>query len=77
LHLLPCEIIGCSKKAAAVALSHRLKYAKNHRRAGGSISKWPSLHMTKETVKALAVIIISLGVLVVLLLWANHLRPHP
>ncbi|PYI75981.1 MAG: hypothetical protein DMF04_09150, partial [Verrucomicrobia bacterium] len=65
------------KKAAAVALSHRLKYAKNHRRAGGSISKCPSLHMTKETVKALAVIIISLGVLVVLLLWANHLRPHP
>jgi hypothetical protein len=33
--------------------------------------------MTKETLKALAVIITSLGVLVVLLLWANHLRPHP
>jgi hypothetical protein len=33
--------------------------------------------MTKETQKALAIIIASLGVLVVLLIWANHLRPHP
>ena len=31
--------------------------------------------MTKETVKALVVIIAALGVLVLLLLWANHLRP--
>jgi hypothetical protein len=36
-----------------------------------------SLHMTKETQKALAIIIASLAVLVVLLFWANHLRPHP
>jgi hypothetical protein len=33
--------------------------------------------MTKETQKALAIIIASLGVLVILLFWANHLRPHP
>jgi hypothetical protein len=33
--------------------------------------------MTKETQKALAIIIASLGVLVALLIWANHLRPHP
>jgi hypothetical protein len=49
----------------------------NYRRAASSISKWRSLHMTKETQKALAIIIASLGVLVILLLWANHLRPHP
>ncbi|PYK81124.1 MAG: hypothetical protein DME37_05915 [Verrucomicrobia bacterium] len=49
----------------------------NYRRAGSSISNWRSLHMTKETQKALAIIIASLGVLVILLLWANHLRPHP
>jgi hypothetical protein len=51
--------------------------AKNHRRAARFISKWRSLHMTKETQKALAIIIASLGVLVILLFWANHLRPHP
>jgi hypothetical protein len=51
--------------------------AENRRRAGSSISKWRSLHMTKETQKALAIIITSLGVLVALLIWANHLRPHP
>jgi hypothetical protein len=34
-------------------------------------------YMTKETQKALAIIIASLGVLVILLFWANHLRPHP
>jgi hypothetical protein len=33
--------------------------------------------MTKETQKALAIIIASLAVLVILLFWANHLRPHP
>jgi hypothetical protein len=49
----------------------------NDRRAVSSISKWRSLHMTKETQKALAIIIASLGVLVILLFWANHLRPHP
>jgi hypothetical protein len=34
-------------------------------------------YMTKETQKALAIIIAALGVLVILLFWANHLRPHP
>jgi hypothetical protein len=33
--------------------------------------------MTKDTQKALAIIIASLGVLAGLLVWANHLRPHP
>jgi len=33
--------------------------------------------MTKETQKALLIIIGSLVVLVFLLIWANHLRPHP
>jgi hypothetical protein len=51
--------------------------AKNHRRAASFISKWRSLHMTKETQKALAIIIAALGVLVILLFWGNHLRPHP
>jgi hypothetical protein len=32
--------------------------------------------MSKDTQKALAVIIGALLVLVLLLLWANHLRPH-
>jgi hypothetical protein len=32
--------------------------------------------MTKDTAKALVIIIAALGVLVVLLFWANHLRPH-
>jgi len=60
------------------ALLHVLKRtAKNHRRTARSISKWRSLHMKKETQKALAIIIASLGVLVILLFWANHLRPHP
>jgi hypothetical protein len=52
-------------------------FAENHGRATGSISKWASFDMTKETQKALAIIIASLGVLVVLLIWANHLRLHP
>ena len=36
----------------------------------------PARIMTKDTAKALVIIIAALGVLVVLLLWANHLRPH-
>ncbi len=32
--------------------------------------------MTKETAKALTVIVAALALLVVLLLWANYLRPH-
>jgi hypothetical protein len=60
------------------ALLETLKRAaENHRRTVSSISQWRSLHMTKETQKALAIIIASLGVLVILLFWANHLRPHP
>jgi len=60
------------------ALLEALKRAaENHRRTASSISQWRSLHMTKETQKALAIIIASLGVLVILLFWANHLRPHP
>jgi len=60
------------------ALPEALKRAaENHRRTVSSISQWRSLHMTKETQKALAIIIASLGVLVILLFWANHLRPHP
>jgi len=49
----------------------------NHGRASNSNPKWPSFDMTKDTQKALAIIIASLGVLVGLLFWANHLRPHP
>jgi len=60
------------------ALLEALKRAaENHRRTVSSISQWRSLHMTKETQKALAIIIASLAVLVILLFWANHLRPHP
>jgi hypothetical protein len=33
--------------------------------------------MAKDTQKALIVILAALAVLCVLLLWANHLRPHP
>jgi hypothetical protein len=32
--------------------------------------------MTKDTAKALVIIIAALAVLIALLLWANHLRPH-
>jgi hypothetical protein len=32
--------------------------------------------MTKDTAKALVIIIAALTVLVMLLFWANHLRPH-
>jgi hypothetical protein len=52
-------------------------FAKSHGRASSSNPKWPSFPMTKDTQKALAIIIASLGVLVTLLFWANHLRPHP
>ena len=52
-------------------------FRNNHGRTACSISKWASFHMTKDTQKALAIIIASLGVLVGLLFWANHLRPHP
>jgi hypothetical protein len=31
--------------------------------------------MTKDTAKAIVIIIAALAVLVILLLWANHLRP--
>jgi hypothetical protein len=36
----------------------------------------PTLDMTKDTAKAIVIIIAALAVLVILLLWANHLRPH-
>jgi hypothetical protein len=39
-------------------------------------SNIPARAMTKDTAKALVIIIAALGVLVMLLLWANHLRPH-
>jgi len=32
--------------------------------------------MSKDTIKALVIILGALSVLVILLLWANHLRPH-
>jgi len=32
--------------------------------------------MSKDTQKALAIILAALGLLVILLIWANHLRPH-
>ena len=66
------DILRVFEKPIAMRLA-----TENYRRAASSISKWRSLHMTKETQKALAIIIASLGVLVVLLIWANHLRPHP
>ena len=34
------------------------------------------MQMSKDTQKALAIILAALGLLVILLLWANHLRPH-
>lgn len=52
-------------------------FVENRGRASGSISKCSSFHMTKDTQKALAIIVASIGVLVGLLFWANHLRPHP
>jgi len=61
----------------AALLKALKRAAENHRRTASSISQWRSLHMTKETQKALAIIIAALGVLVILLFWANHLRPHP
>jgi hypothetical protein len=33
--------------------------------------------MSKDTLKAIVIILIALGVLCVLLLFANHVRPHP
>jgi hypothetical protein len=70
-----CRLIRLVCKPALLEALKRA--AENDRRAASSISKWRSLHMTKETQKALAIIIASLGVLVILLFWANHLRPHP
>ncbi|PYK73781.1 MAG: hypothetical protein DME44_00345 [Verrucomicrobia bacterium] len=70
-----CQLIRLVYKPALLGALKRA--AENDRRAASSISKWRSLHMTKETQKALAIIIASLGVLVILLFWANHLRPHP
>jgi hypothetical protein len=32
---------------------------------------------SKDTPKAIAIIVIALGVLGLLLLFANHVRPHP
>jgi len=34
------------------------------------------MQMSKDTQKALAIILAALGLLVILLIWANHLRPH-
>jgi len=34
------------------------------------------MQMSKDTQKALAIILGALGLLIVLLIWANHLRPH-
>jgi hypothetical protein len=61
----------------SVSKHHSWIFAKNHGRASSSNPKWPSFHMTKDTQKALAIIIAALGVLAGLLVWANHLRPHP
>jgi hypothetical protein len=76
------EAPKCARERAcapqiSIATTNSSVIAENRRRAASSISKWRSLHMTKETQKALAIIIASLGVLVALLIWANHLRPHP
>jgi hypothetical protein len=65
------------ESAAWISRDQIKRIAENYRRAASSISQWRSLHMTKQTQKALAIIIASLGVLVILLFWANHLRPHP
>ena len=35
------------------------------------------MSISKDTLKAIIIIVISLAVLVVLLVVANHLRPHP
>jgi hypothetical protein len=34
------------------------------------------MQMSKDTQKALVIILAALGLLVLLLVWANHLRPH-
>jgi len=72
--VLPWLLLRVYMSALLEALK---RAAENHRRTASSISQWRSLHMTKETQKALAIIIAALGVLVILLFWANHLRPHP
>src|SRR3981189_2983580 len=70
-----CRAPFAGHKAALLKALKRA--AENRRRMASSISQWRPLHMTKEQQKALAIIIASLGVLVILLFWANHLRPHP
>jgi hypothetical protein len=35
------------------------------------------MSMSKDTPKAIVIILIALAVLAMLLLWANHMRPHP
>jgi hypothetical protein len=35
------------------------------------------MSMSKDTPKAIVIILVALGVLGVLLLFANHIRPHP
>jgi hypothetical protein len=78
-HLLAAAGIfsGAFLGLMAALLKPLKRAAENHRRTASSISQWRSLHMTKETQKALVIIIAALGVLVILLFWANHLRPHP
>jgi len=65
------------QRLSARRLQGPLEDAERRGRIPVSPSKWASLHMTKDTQKALAIIIAALGVLVGLLFWANHLRPHP
>jgi hypothetical protein len=36
-----------------------------------------AMSMSKDTLKAIVIIVVALGVLCALLLFANHIRPHP
>jgi hypothetical protein len=54
-----------------------LKTKLPYRLMGGSVSNYPAMPNSNDTPKAIAVIVVALGVLGFLLLFANHIRPHP
>jgi hypothetical protein len=49
----------------------------HHRLIGASVSNCPTMPESNDTPKAIAIIVVALGVLGLLLLFANHIRPHP
>jgi hypothetical protein len=50
---------------------------KVYRLIGSSAPDCAAMSMSKDTLKAIVIIVVALGVLCALLLFANHIRPHP